>query len=745
MGLEDKETGANAEDIIKAIDGFLQEEFNFDRTSSMSEKDLGYRSNPSVEDQATCLVNIIAADKISLMNDGVIDKLKNIRQAATDRGIPQVIIMTRTELACPLVQWDIKKIYTSKKIKEKMEVCSNQLGIPMNNIFPVKNYNEEIDTDDDMDLLILKALDQIVNNAADLLKKQSFNSGVNTNSSEFDQPWRKMPWGKKDQIEQKLRSFRLKGSSARFVRILVVGEVGAGKSSFIDSVNNAFQGRITSGALVDRTGGTSFTKKYKTHYIEAEDGSHLHFVFNDVMGLEDKETGANAEDIIKSIDGFLQEGFNFDRTSSMSEKDLGYRSNPSVEDQATCLVNIIAADKISLMNDGVIDKLKNIRQAATDRGIPQVIIMTRTELACPLVQWDIKKIYTSKKIKEKMEVCSNQLGIPMNNIFPVKNYNEEIDTDDDMDLLILKALDQIVNNAADLLKKQSFNSGVNTNSSEFDQPWRKMPWGKKDQIEQKLRSFRLKGSSARFVRILVVGEVGAGKSSFIDSVNNAFQGRITSGALVDRTGGTSFTKKYKTHYIKAEDGSHLPFVFNDVMGLEDKKSGADAEDIFRAIDGFLQEGFNFDHTSSMSEKDLGYRSNPSVEDQATCLVNIIAADKISLMNDGVIDKLKKIREKATVQGIPQVIIMTRPELACPLVHRDIRKIYTSKKIKEKMEMCSNQVGIPMSHIFPVKNYHEEIDTDDDLDLLILKALDQIVNMAADLLMDQSFNSSEITE
>ncbi|XP_060716662.1 interferon-induced protein 44-like [Tachysurus vachellii] len=81
--------------------------------------------------------------------------------------------------------------------------------------------------------------------------------------------------------------------------------------------------------------------------------------------------------------------------------------------------------------------------------------------------------------------------------------------------------------------------------------------------------------------------------------------------------------------------------------------------------------------------------------------------------------------------------MTKVDEICPLVKKDIRKVYTSKKIKEKMQECSNALGIPMSHIFPVKNYHEETDTIDDMDLLILKALDQIVNLANDQLENQT--------
>lgn len=45
----------------------------------------------------------------------------------------------------------------------------------------------------------------------------------------------------------------------------------------------------------------------------------------------------------------------------------------------------------------------------------------------------------------------------------------------------------------------------------------------------------------------------------------------------------------------------------------------------------------------------------------------------------------------------------------------------------------------MGHIFPVKNYHEEVDTQVNMDVLILKALEQIVHIAKDALTESHSN------
>nr|XP_055062343.1 interferon-induced protein 44-like [Misgurnus anguillicaudatus] len=191
--------------------------------------------------------------------------------------------------------------------------------------------------------------------------------------------------------------------------------------------------------------------------------------------------------------------------------------------------------------------------------------------------------------------------------------------------------------------------------------------------------------------------------------------------------------KLTSYRIKSR-GNFLPYAFTDIMGLESEVlAGSQPEDVVNAVFGHVTDGYKFHESEPITQRDEHYISDPNLSDQAFCLVYVVAADTISFTDEKLIKKLKIIRSRIKDGGIPQVIVMTKVDEACPLVKNDLRKVYHSKKIKEKMQMCSDLIGVPMCNIFPLKNYHEEMDTNPDVDVLILKALDQIVYLANDRL------------
>nr|XP_033501225.1 uncharacterized protein si:dkey-79f11.4 [Epinephelus lanceolatus] len=130
------------------------------------------------------------------------------------------------------------------------------------------------------------------------------------------------------------------------------------------------------------------------------------------MGL-DKETskGANVEDIKLAMMGHIKDGYT----------------------------------TFNILSDEHVKKMRDVRLAARDMGIPEVAILTQIDKVCPEVKKDIKNVYKRKYLKKQMERFSVALGTPLYCIFPVKNYDSEIDTDDDTDTLVLSALRQIIN------------------------------------------------------------------------------------------------------------------------------------------------------------------------------------------------------------------------------------------------------------------------------------------------------------
>ncbi|KAL7852988.1 hypothetical protein SRHO_G00187730 [Serrasalmus rhombeus] len=239
--------------------------------------------------------------------------------------------------------------------------------------------------------------------------------------------------------------------------------------------------------------------------------------------------------------------------------------------------------------------------------------------------------------------------------------------------------------------------------------------------------------SSEVLRILLYGPIGAGKSCFINSVQRVLLGRNFIGVLENSTCiGKSFSVSMKTYKLKKQGEEYYPFEFIDTMGFEPKESkGIEAKDIKKILQGHILDGYTFNPGKAIPDDDQKYNKNPSLCDKVHCVVCILPADSVTRMDNSIFDKLGTIRKKATELEIPQVIILTKVDTVCEVINNDVTKMYWSRKIQEKVKVCSNKLGIPLNSIYAVKNYHAEVTQDEEIDTFILMALRDIVNFAND--------------
>lgn len=238
-------------------------------------------------------------------------------------------------------------------------------------------------------------------------------------------------------------------------------------------------------------------------------------------------------------------------------------------------------------------------------------------------------------------------------------------------------------------------------------------------------------SSVSQVRVLLLGPVSAGKSSFVNSVSSVFKGHITSLAESGSSSHfTSVTTQFCTYPLKAGQGKEpLPLILCDTMGLEHwDKERLHMADIVSILKGHVPDRCQFQPSSPMTSETPGFVRFPGLEDRIHCVVYVIDVHRCS---NCAFHKLKAIRETVSREklGVPQLVLLTKVDEACESVAEDIRNVYRSDVVRKLMKSVSDELDLPMSCIIPVKNYSQELELELHCDILLLSAAVQMLRVA----------------
>ncbi|RXN16174.1 interferon-induced 44-like protein [Labeo rohita] len=267
-----------------------------------------------------------------------------------------------------------------------------------------------------------------------------------------EKPWRNVLWTaeRKEELTEMIINYKTLMTSVSRVRILMIGPVGAGKSSFFNSINSIFTGHVTSKAM-SGSAGTSLTIQFRTYPVnDGREGKPLPFVLCDTMGLEEQSgAGLDIEDISSILQGHVPDRYKFNPMAPFQPDEQKASRPASLQEKIHCVVYVIDTTKISLMSEKLQEKLASIRRKVNSLGIAQIVLMTKVDEACPLVEENLQSLYVSSYIKSKVQEVSSQLGVPVSCVLPVKNYSQELELELNCDVLLLTALQQMLRFADD--------------------------------------------------------------------------------------------------------------------------------------------------------------------------------------------------------------------------------------------------------------------------------------------------------
>ncbi|XP_060580067.1 interferon-induced protein 44-like [Ruditapes philippinarum] len=161
----------------------------------------------------------------------------------------------------------------------------------------------------------------------------------------------------------------------------------------------------------------------------------------------------------------------------------------------------------------------------------------------------------------------------------------------------------------------------------------------------------------------------------------------------------------------------------------------DGTELNYLLAGNVPNGYQFNPSTPISPDTTGFVASPTLNHKIHCVCFIMDGTTVSVMSEKMLEKIKALQSKVRQKGLSQVVLITKIDKVCSNVEEDVSRVFQSDTIQELVDTVSNILGIPRSHVLPVKNYEKEINVRDDVSLLALHSLRQILRASEDFMFN----------
>ena len=370
--------------------------------------------------------------------------------------------------------------------------------------------------------------------------------------------------------------------------ILLLGLVGAGKSSFINTVFAALTGKIEDrsfSAKVDNSVTTSLCSYSLQDQL-------CPVVLHDTTGFEqtNERSGLCARDVEYMLDGHIKVGYQFKVNEPIGIGSPYFNTKPEDKDKVHAVVFVVNARSVRTFIPDVLEKVQAVCRQANIRKIRWAFIMTHIDKACPRISEKVTTVFSSDDIENIASEIDARFGAKLSNIFPVQNYVSESKLNLPMNILALQTLNGITRLAALTLASQAREPPMEEVSPKIQlltSPWRNEEnLTKQAVLEMRACLIKTLQKNVINLRLCYMGPSGGGKSDSINSILSDFVERIMAlaetGSLADAP-TTTYYEEYQPRQAKGSQGLNIELI--DTMGVLAGTGGMLTDDIPTVLDG----------------------------------------------------------------------------------------------------------------------------------------------------------------